>query len=474
MLVQFSVENFLSFEENTVFNLLATNDESHPSHKAGQEATSGKKLLRTAAIYGANASGKSNLIKSVAFARNLILVGTEPNRRIPRIPFKLSVLKNEPSRFQFVFICEGKQFTYGFKFNDTEVLEEYLFENQGKKLVKYFERMTTETGITETLFGIGLKRHDRKRAPYLKFKAQDTHSNQLLLTTLIESALIEIEQTLSPIKNWFLNTLVIIGPDATCNNLLRTTHFSDDLKRFMQIFLIAAGTGVNKVETIDSEINLEKDLYWLTPEQLVTLRRVLDASNGSVHGATSVKSETEIIDPLGNKLLIHEDVNGKVFATIFVFQHEGATESESFLLNEESDGTQRMTQLIPVLFDANVGRNKVVLIDELDRKFHPEMTRFFLKTFLKTYQSNPESSQLIFTTHDTNLLDTELLRRDEIWFIQKDRLGRSQLYSLAEFKIRPDLQLEKGYLNGRFGALPFIGDLSKLGLDEKKRELANA
>ena len=129
MLVQFSVENFLSFEENTVFNLLATNDESHPNHKARQEATTGKKLLRAAAIYGTNASGKSNLIKAIAYARNLIVVGTEPNRRIHRIPFKLSDSKSKPTRFQFVFISKGKQFTYGFKFNETEILEEYLFEN---------------------------------------------------------------------------------------------------------------------------------------------------------------------------------------------------------------------------------------------------------------------------------------------------------------------------------------------------------
>ena len=164
------------------------------------------------------------------------------------------------------------------------------------------------------------------------------------------------------------------------------------------------------------------------------------------------------------------DKNGKIFAIILVFKHQGLVESEFFRMDEESDGTQRITQLIPILYDVDQGLEKVVLIDELDRKLHPHLSRLIVETFL----TNSESSQLIFTTHDTNLLDTELLRRDEIWFMQKDKLGRSQLYSLAEFKIRPDLQLEKGYLNGRFGAIPFIGDISKLGLDEKKQEPANA
>jgi len=129
-----------------------------------------------------------------------------------------------------------------------------------------------------------------------------------------------------------------------------------------------------------------------------------------------------------------------------------------FSIDEESEGTQRLINLIPALFILKKNPEKVIFLDELDRRLHPLLSRKFLEFFLQC-KIEQSKNQLIFTTHDTNLLDLDLLRRDEIWFVEKNNQGASQLYSLAEFKIRSDLKVEKGYLNGRFGAIPFFGNI---------------
>jgi AAA15 family ATPase/GTPase len=133
-----------------------------------------------------------------------------------------------------------------------------------------------------------------------------------------------------------------------------------------------------------------------------------------------------------------------------------------FSIEEESEGTQRLINLIPILFSLKNKSEKVILLDELDRRLHPLLSRQFLEFFLQG-KAEEMRNQLIFTTHDTNLLDLDILRRDEIWFLEKNQQGASHLYSLAEFKIRPDLKIDKGYLNGRFGAIPFFGDIHSLG-----------
>jgi AAA15 family ATPase/GTPase len=140
-------------------------------------------------------------------------------------------------------------------------------------------------------------------------------------------------------------------------------------------------------------------------------------------------------------------------------------------MEEESEGTQRLIHLVPSLFILKQDSEIVVFLDELDRRLHPLLSRYFVETAINC---RAKGNQLVFTTHDTNLLDLDLLRRDEIWFIEKDSQGASSCYSLAEFKIRPDLKIEKGYLNARFGAIPFLGDIQNLGWVDRNSELSNA
>jgi AAA15 family ATPase/GTPase len=171
-----------------------------------------------------------------------------------------------------------------------------------------------------------------------------------------------------------------------------------------------------------------------------------------------------IIGPQSTRAIIRQNENGDLSLLQIFLRHAGEEGvSSDFRLNEESDGTVRVVDLVPMLFELKEGQERVILLDELDRRLHPHLSRLIVQAALQCRNK----SQLLFTTHDTNLLDLDLLRRDEIWFVEKDKAGRSVLYSLAEFKVRPDLQIEKGYLNGRFGAIPFIGDISSLGWHDK-------
>jgi AAA15 family ATPase/GTPase len=158
--------------------------------------------------------------------------------------------------------------------------------------------------------------------------------------------------------------------------------------------------------------------------------------------------------------MIRKNAAGKLVLLKLLLQHRGDNNVlANFDMDLESDGTARLIHLVPLLFEVSFGRERVLIIDELDRRLHPHLSRMVVETALQCHGD----SQIIFTTHDTNLLDLSLFRRDEIWFVEKDKGGSSHIYSLAEFKVRPDLQIEKGYLNGRFGAIPFVGDIRSLG-----------
>ena len=176
MLIQFSVENFLSFKEKQIFSMLATKDESHPEHIVPVSDGVRKPLLRTAALYGANASGKSNLIKAMKFAQNLVVEGTDAHHQILITPFKLCAPSDEPSKFQFIFSWKGIEYTYGFSLTPSQILEEYLYATAiGERM--YFERITNTEGITEAKLGPSLSSGKKGLKQYFKYKVADTRSN---------------------------------------------------------------------------------------------------------------------------------------------------------------------------------------------------------------------------------------------------------------------------------------------------------
>jgi uncharacterized protein len=435
MLAQFTVENFLSFKDETVFSMLAAEEEHHHNHiiKNGR----GKKisLLRAAALYGANASGKSNLIKAIAFARNLIVNGTNVGQTLGVIPFKLSKETLErPSRFEFIFKQAGIVYSYGFKLNSNRILEEWLFATQQDKEELCFKRKTSAREKVSVQFGDFLTDKNTNGKQFLEFVAQGTRPNQLFLT---EAADRNVKAT-KLLFDWFKTSLIILYADSENRTLALEVLSNKQLTSFIANFLQSVDTGINKIsiEETPFEFDIDKESSVLTESE--------DWETWTLHWLKE-----------GRKVINRDDQRIKLtLKTEHRAENGIATE---FDLEEESEGTQRLINLLPALYELE-NNEKVIFIDELDRRLHPLLSRMFVETAL----AGKKKSQLIFTTHDTNLLDLDLLRRDEIWFVEKDKSGASHLYSLAEFKLRPDLPIQKGYLQGRFGAIPFIGDVSRL------------
>lgn len=452
MLIRFVVENFLSFRDETVFEMLASRDQSHKDH-IFEDSRSHLSLLRSAALYGANASGKSNLVRAISFARDLIVGGTKGDEAIETVPFRLDAkAERKPSKFEFTFRHEGAIYTYGFKLTSKTILEEWLFSTPNTREVLYFERVTPENGKAKVEFGPSFAgKSGSKNRQFFEFVAKGTRRNQLLLTEAGER---NSEQARTVIS-WFESVLQIVTAESVYSGLEIVAHKNKSFTNYLGKVLNSAGTGIDSVRTQAMRFNFDEMFGDMPDEMRKEIKSTINqGENTLVSGPRGMVAVTPGKDkkPTILKLLTeHSSADG----TPVYFEIEN-----------ESDGTIRLMHLIPILFNSKF-KELVFVIDELDRRLHPVLSREFVRSFLAREDGKGAKGQLIFTTHDTNLLNAELLRNDEIWFVEKAKAGSSHLYSLADFKIRKGLKIEKGYLNGRFGAIPFVGDLQGFDLSDE-------
>lgn len=450
MLVQFSVENFLSFDEEQVFSMVATSGDQHPTHLVPDVPRKGESLLRAAALYGANGAGKSNLVQAMRFAKNLIVEGTHGTQPIAVRPFKLGTEGGRPSKFEFIIKTQGVLYNYGFRLDANRIHEEWLYATPNKHEVKFFERTTSEEGKVDVEVGPALSGRGSKQKQLLEFVAQGTRPNQLFLTETLERNVAEAK----PIVEWFGQALLVTTAEEQDYNLDVRAHISKEFISFLALFLQAADTGIEDITFSKQSFDFNQHVSSWPELQRYILRVELRQ--------TDPNNLIQIVGDNGTPLLLAPGVNGEPVLLSLLLLHRAADGRHvEFNIQEESEGTQRLIHLLSLLFALQGGSEQVVVLDELDRRLHPFLSRFFVQAALERGKEHPHG-QLIFTTHDTNLLDLDLLRRDEIWFAEKDKGGASHLYSLAEFKTRTDLKIEKGYLNGRFGAIPFIGDIRRL------------
>jgi AAA15 family ATPase/GTPase len=457
MIISFSVSNFRSFSSEETFSLVASNrlSGSHDSHTLPIPG-SREKVLRTAVLYGANGAGKSNLFKALQYLKSVALRPREKNSGTGREVFRFNGRADEPSSFDLQFVAEDKLYRFGFKVNDHRIIEEWLVRVDGGREKTLYERVTDESGK------VTIELQDDKNAGE-KLRALATvggPQNQSFLATisvLLDSA--DYSDELGSILSWFEDSLKLIGPSTRFHSLGRLLVYNSSFNQFAGDFLRSSSTGVDHLEVQKSEIT-EDELRGLIPEDMVS-QVLKDVSENDDNVAIVRMGE-------GKELLVEGGKENHFYLIRIQAAHEHLSgKAISLELSEESDGTRRLLNLMPALHHLKT-RSAVYFIDEIDRSLHPILVWKFLDFFLKSCVDGHR--QIIVTTHESNLLDLDLLRRDEIWFAEKNQESATRLYSLADFRVRKDLEVRKHYLQGRFGAVPFLGDLDRLLEKQGKTE----
>ncbi|MDV2442549.1 hypothetical protein CMV00_01880 [Elizabethkingia anophelis] len=457
MLIRFSVENFLSFNNRQSFSMLPGKGTLKADHKSSK--IKGISTLKAAVIFGANASGKSNLIKAIDFGQKLVLRGTRPEHAIDFQSFRLNDSKSSAdSRIEYEIQHKGKNYAYGFSFSHDSIKEEWLYEIGASKEVKIFERNIENNEIFDLGYIISkLKKEEQKQ--FLSFTAKGTPNNQLFLneirTRRVKENVPQIEDLLNVI-DWFQNSLNVIFPEDKYNEGLKFEIKQDEgLSKLFEQFLDYFDTGIDgicleKVEN-DNTIEIPQKILRDIKEDLLNTKSenrcaVVSKGNNSTY-FISLKNKDLAIEKLMTKHKV-----------------KGSDKHEKFDMADESDGTNRIMDFIPLLMDLLKGDN-VFIIDEMERSLHPNLIYDLLDLFLSN--AKDINSQIILASHESTLLTQKLLRKDEIWFVVKDQWGASNLHSLEQYNVRFDKEIRKDYLLGRFKAIPRIGNRNKLTVINK-------
>jgi len=443
MIVSFSVSNFRSFSTEETFSLVASNRLSgtHDDH-AVPIPDSKEKVLRTAVLYGANGAGKSNLFKALRYLKWLALTTRPKESGTGREPFRFGGTADAPSRFDLQFTVADKLYRFGLNADDKRITEEWLYQVVGNRERLLFDRTTDENGEV-AIDASGLKSAGDKVTALATVGGPQNQSFLSTLNATLGAG--DFGDELSHVLNWFKRGLNLIGPDESwpvgrrLNQDPRFLSFAGD-------FLRSASTGVNRLEVLKKGSSDDADsvvLQDLVEGEWIQLR---DGQELLIQGKGEVRAYQIRVQA------VHEHEPGKIVRLDMA---------------EESDGTRRLLNLISALHSGH-SYGAVYFIDEIDRSLHPILVKEFLEFFLKSREGDPR--QLILTTHESNLLDQDLLRRDEIWFAEKDQAAATRLYSLLDFKVRNDLEIRKHYLQGRFGAVPFLGNLENLAAKTDRAE----
>lgn len=386
------------------------------------------RLLPIAAIYGGNASGKTNFFKAINFARHFVVQGSQPDARIPVESFRLDTqCKTQPSTFIFELWVEEKCYEYGFSLTNKAVMGEWLIE-----VLKTTEKELFRRNENSIIFGGQLKK-DKK----LDFLFQGTRENQLFLTNAVSQK----NKRFLPLYRWFRDSLVLIAPDSRFEPFDQFIQPESPLYDFINESLIRMDTGVCRLggepiafENLLIPTDLQNKIQEALPEDRTICFR---------------------IEPNGDRYVLTRN-QGEIQAKKLSSYHLDADQKEvKFDLRDESDGTLRMIDLLPAFQTiSQPGMSRVFIIDELDRSLHTLLTKQLLESYLAGCDE-ASRSQLLFTTHDVLLMDQDLLRRDEMWVAERDQQGCSQLIAFSEYKeVRNDKDIRKSYLQGRFGGVP--------------------
>ncbi len=419
----------MSFRDRVTFSMIASRERQH-SERVPKLVKYQTRILPIAVLYGGNASGKTNFFQALNFARNLVTKGQRPDSLIPVQPFLLDTdVIGRPSRFEFVLLIEDTIYEFSFAVTRNAVLEEKLVVINSTSEKVLYDRQGETPHFNGPL----------ARNQSLKYAFQGTRDNQLFLTNSVSQKINEFRT----VFDWFDEKLVLIAPDSRFNNFHLLFHSEHPATAAANEVLIQLDSGI--VRLGQEEIPFDS---MSIPESLRTeLQEEVKEGEGA-----------QLLDSLGEERFVVFRQNGELNAKKLVTYHLKKDGTEvKFDIRQESDGTKRMIELLPAFlgFDARES-DSVFVIDEVDRSLHTMLVRSLVENYLSG-SSTKSRSQMLLTTHDVQLMDQQLLRRDEMWATERDVTGSSNLFPFSDYKdIRYDKDIRKSYLQGRLGGIPHI------------------
>jgi len=441
MILQFSVTNYRSFKNKSTLNLLASNydKDTRENENIFLNENFNHRILKSAVIYGANAGGKSKFIEALIFMRRFVLTSSKDTQKgdpIPIEPFRLnSETIKQGSEFEIVFYLKNNLYRYGFEVNNEKIIAEWLYHKTKTKESELFYRDYQDI-IYKTK----------------KLSKLDTLINEKLIrdNALLLSVLAQFNDSLAEsFLDWFKELKAISGlkEEGYLNDTMLLSKNDKQKERILN-FLHNADIGID-------DFKLKKQV--LEELDIETMKDVPKEIKDALLGINTYMMKTM------------KEENSERFSDVITyhkqFNEDGnyVKDIEFSLREDESSGTRKYFALIGQIIKI-IDHGGVLFVDELDSKIHPNLVCKIISIF-NSKEMNPNNAQLIFNSHDTNLLSSGLFRRDQIWFVKKDAFGESKLYSLADFKtdeVRKNEAFENNYIRGKYGAIPFLGDFENI------------
>ena len=428
MIISFSVENWMSFRDRATFSMVASRERQHGTRvsKLGKYQT---RVLPIAAIYGGNASGKTNFFKAMSFAKTLVVKGSRLGSLIPVETFRLDDGEmTRPARFAFELLVDETIYDFRFAVTRRAVLEERLVKITSTSENVLYDRRDDKPNFAPSL----------AKDPFLQFAFRGTRNNQLFLTNSVSQK----GDHFRPVYDWFKNTLDLIAPDSRFK-LFEQFFDEGPLYTVMSELLPRLDTGIARLGS--EEIPFE-NIPLPEPLKLELQEEVQEGESISLS------------NPSRNDRFVVTRKDGELIAKKLVAFHPKSDGTEAkFEMRQESDGSQRIIDLLPAFLDLSEQTSqKVYVIDEVDRSLHSLLIRNLIEAYLECCSAETRT-QLLLTTHNVMLMDQQLLRRDEMWVTERDASGVTDLFSFSEYEdIRYDKDIRKSYLQGRMGGVPRI------------------
>lgn len=444
MLRSFRVANHRSIRDEQELVLLPAYHDNDPA-------------VPVAAVYGANASGKSNLLDALNFMARAVLDSFgrwSPKGGVPRRPFMIDPLVAErPSAYVADIVVDGVRYTYGFVVDDRVVRDEWLYSYPEKRKRVLFERERGAIKVGSTVPEMRAK---------VEILGQLMRPNALFLSLAAQSNLAEV----APVHRFFSDEISFRSGDTGQRDLGRFGDMAQSPAKWARLVELVR---LADVGVVDVEFDADKAVLHELQVEQSKCDEIRDAL---------FRLESEIDDLSGNereqaeaRLVVLQDHFFRLSTTVSYLRHQAgllgtrirflhAGARDSFAFDEESEGTKSWVKLLPVALDA-LDRGRTLVVDEIDTSLHPRLTAQLVRLFQES-DTNPNRAQLIFTTHDTSLLGTmlgdEVLKRDQVWFVEKDADGASKLYPLTDFHPRKGENTERRYLGGSYGAVPVLSE----------------